>query len=420
VKLFLQKLLSFKPLLLPTIFLVAATACDSPEEADQVIGTSPTVTTPTANSSTTTPVTGRPILYAGQTTLNFGAVQNNTSLAQVLEVTNIGTAAGIVQTLADSGSSTYVVSADTCSGIVLAIGASCTALVTFTPTSAITFSGAVSIPYTDAAAAAFTLAQNLTGNGTTGATVRPIILTAGSSLAFPLTSTNASNSLTLTLINSGTDLANFGTAGFTASVGSVTALSITTDNCSNHALLAGSSCTLTVEFSPTAAGSYAGVWSLAYTGSTSPSSYTVSVPYTGTAVVPQPVVTSNPTTYNFGTISPGSTLTNTFSIANNSAGSATFQAATISGSGFSIQSGDDGCSTDVLTATSTPSSCNVVVSFSPTNVGSQTGTLTLNYTPVNPLNENATVAAIPAPVNVLVTLDEIFCCEVNPKDKTLV
>ena len=324
----------------------------------------------------------RPIIYSGMGTYNFGNVQTTTSQIQTITYTNLGTAAAAIGATpwTTTGSTTFSLSNNTCAGQTIAVGGLCSVDVTFTPATTAVYTGTFTIPYTSPDGTALSTTQGLSGTGTPNSAVRPILIAAASSLTYATTSTSSSSSLSITIINSGTDLASISTASLTASTGTTTPFTFSTDTCSSHVLISGASCSVVMQFAPSSAGSYSGYVNFPYTGTSSSPSYTITVPYSATATLPQPVVVSAPLSWDFGTVNPGSSVTKTFTISNSSSGQATFQAATITGGGFSIQAASDNCSGKVITSTSTPSTCTIVVVYTPTNVGSMIGTLTLNYT----------------------------------------
>lgn len=114
---------------------------------------------------------------------------------------------------------------------------------------------------------------------------------------------------------------------------------------------------------------------------------------------PAPAVTWTPSTYSFGSIGVGSTLTNTFVLQNT--GSATLNVSlSVSGTGFSQQSTTCG---STLTASA---SCNVVIQFAPSAVGSYSGTLTETDTP-NSVSGSATFSGTGTSVTGCTTSDNL-------------
>ncbi|MGW6281237.1 choice-of-anchor D domain-containing protein [Kribbella sp. NPDC055071] len=173
------------------------------------------------------------------TALSFGSqATNTTSTSQAVTVTNSGTAAAPVSSVATTGDYSQT---NNC-GSSIAAGGSCTVNVSFRPTVAGDRSGSLTV---DAAGVTSTVA--LSG---TGVAPGPILNPNPSSLSFPDTAVgSASPTQAVTVTNSGT-------ASATVSGVSATGDFSQTNNCSTVAV--GASCTVTVTFRPTASGSRSG------------------------------------------------------------------------------------------------------------------------------------------------------------------
>jgi hypothetical protein len=204
---------------------------------------------------------------------------------------------------------------------------------------------------------------------------RPLLIAGTNGLAFGLTSVGVAVNLPLTIINAGSDVAVVSPLTISASLGPSSAISLSSDTCSGQTLIIGQSCTVTVNFSPSATGGFSGFVSASYLGGvTSTSSYSLPIAYTGFSSLAQPVVASAPASWDFGTLATAATSSKTLTISNSSTGNAIFQAATITGSGYTITS--DNCNTQTLTSSTT---CTITIQFSPLFPGSSLGVLTLNY-----------------------------------------
>jgi hypothetical protein len=165
---------------------------------------------------------------------------------------------------------------------------------------------------------------------------------------------SASSAQAVTVTNSGSAA---------APVGSITTSGdfSQTNNCGTS-IAAGSSCTVTVTFRPTASGSRTGTLTVTAAGVTS------TVPLSGTGVAPGPVVSANPSSVSFPGTVVGGTATQTVSVTNTGTTSATVSGVTASGD-FSQS---NNCGTLAVNA-----SCTVTVTFRPTASGTRTGTLTI-------------------------------------------
>ncbi|MFD3400571.1 choice-of-anchor D domain-containing protein [Kribbella sp. NPDC058693] len=190
------------------------------------------------------------------TALSFGSVATgSTSAAQAVTVTNSGTAAAPVSSVAVTGDFSQT---NNC-GSSIAAGGSCTVNVTFSPTAAGNRSGNLTVT---AAGVASTV--SLSG---TGVAPGPILNPNPGSLSFPDTpvgGSSATKSVTIT---------NSGTASASVSGVSATGDYSQTNNCSTLAV--GASCTVTVTFRPTASGARAG--SVAVTSNANNSPTTISL-----------------------------------------------------------------------------------------------------------------------------------------------
>ncbi|GAA3451920.1 choice-of-anchor D domain-containing protein [Dactylosporangium matsuzakiense] len=167
-------------------------------------------------------------------------------------------------------------------------------------------------------------------------------------------STSASQAVTVT--NSGSASAPIGTIAVTGDFAQTTTC--------GSSLAAGASCTVSVTFKPTAAGSRTGALSITASGIAN------SVPLSGTGVAPGPIVNANPGSLTFGgTVVGTSAATQTVTLNNSGTTAATVSA--IAASGDFSQTNTCGSSIAV------GASCTVTVRFTPTASGSRTGTLTV-------------------------------------------
>src|SRR5262249_32248525 len=181
-----------------------------------------------------------PVAGLAPGSLNF-ASQNvgTTSAAQTVTLTNSGTAALTISSIALSGDFAQT---NNC-GSTLAVNGTCTINVTFTPTATATRSGTLSV--TDNAAGSPHTAS-LSGTG-----IAPAASLAPSGLTFAsqnVGTTSAAQTMTLT---------NSGTAALTISSIAVSGDFAETHNCGTPLAVNGT-CTINVTFTPTAAGTRSG------------------------------------------------------------------------------------------------------------------------------------------------------------------
>lgn len=201
---------------------------------------------------------------------------------------------------------------------------------------------------------------------------QPLLVANLSALNYPSTMVGQSSSLTLTLVHAGGTPAGIDVSSFSASAA---LFSQTTDSCTGATLYVGQSCNMTVVFTPVAAAVISGVLTIPYGNSGGVMNQSVVLAYSATGTAAQPSISSAPSSSDFGQVTVAATPSRTFTISNTGPGSATFQAASITGSGYSILS--DGCTGQTLTQGG--ATCNVSVQFSPSVPGSMLGQLTLNY-----------------------------------------
>ncbi|HEV2344050.1 MAG TPA: choice-of-anchor D domain-containing protein [Actinocrinis sp.] len=177
----------------------------------------------------------------------------------------------------------------------------------------------------------------------------------------------------------------------TSAAASVSGISTTgdfaqTNNCGSS-IAANGSCTVSVTFSPTAAGSRTGNLTVNAGGVTN----TVSLSGTGTA--PGPVLNANPASLTFGQTLVGSTATAQSVTITNSGTTA----ATVSG----VSTTGDFSQTNNCSSIAVNASCTVTVSFKPTASGSRTGTLTVTSNANNsPTTVSLTGSGIDSTTNI--------------------
>jgi hypothetical protein len=191
-------------------------------------------------------------------------------------LTSSGTAALTVSAIGlSAGTSHYSLSHD-CGG-TLAAGSACTVTVNFTPTSSGAKSGTVSVT-TDAGSSPDTV--SLSGTGTAAATGVLAWADNVTSVAFTSTAVGSNSAATtLTLTNTGAGTA---TLSSIALDGTDAAQFITGGSCvTGSTLAAAASCTVTLVFSPTAAGSKTATLSVGASNASTPA--TVSLAATATA-----------------------------------------------------------------------------------------------------------------------------------------
>jgi hypothetical protein len=197
---------------------------------------------------TGTPVPA-PISSLNTTTLAFGTATLGAAVSQSLTLTNSGNAALSISSVAISGSSAFAVASNNC-GATLAASATCTVVINFTPALVSAVSG--SLVMTDNASGS-PRSVTLSGTGTSSPTAQPRWVSAAPLVYSTTDVGQASASQTSTLTNAGnapftpTAIVLSGTAaadfqrGGSCQVGTPVA--------------ASQSCTVTISFAPSQAGS---------------------------------------------------------------------------------------------------------------------------------------------------------------------
>lgn len=309
-----------------------------------------------------------PVASVSPSSLSFASTTvGSTSSSKTVTVANSGD-----QTLVLSGFSTsnseFSISGGSCSGSSsLAVGSSCTLLVTFSPSAAGTRSGTLTIN-SNAAAGAATVALSGTGAQTSAATtidVKPASLTFGS-----VAVGSASSDQTVTISNTGSGTL---TLSSLAAAGANSGDFVLGGSCAaGLSLAAGRSCALNASFAPTATGSRSATVTIVSNASNG--DQTVSL--TGTGVSSgTPSAAASPVSLSFGSIAVGAvsgaqivTVTNTGSAA------LVLSGVTLGGSDFAIAGGD--CTAGLSIAAS-GGSCTLSIQFTPTSAGALASTLTI-------------------------------------------
>lgn len=297
--------------------------------------------------------------YLGNTpaSLGFAATTvGQTSSVQVVTVRASRTAA--LSNLASSVSGDYVLQGGTC-GTALSAGSSCTVGVAFAPTAAGSRTGSLSISHSGLSTP---VQISLSGSGSAAA--QATLALDSSSLAFGSQGVGTSSAArNLTVSNTGNAPLAFsaitlgGSAGADYSTGGSCAV--------GTPVAAGASCTLSVQFTPSAAGSRTA--SLALASNASNGTATVALSGTGQTAA-APVVALSPAALAFGSITVGSSSAPQQVVLRNSGG-APLSLVGLQASGPFTSSSDCG---STLAASA---SCTVSVVFTPAGAGAASGSL---------------------------------------------
>lgn len=296
---------------------------------------------------------GQPLVALAPTSVTFARTSiGGTSPAQTVTVSNGGTSSATLGAFTVTGD--FALSVNTCS-TTLAAAASCAVSVAFAPTLEGSRTGLLSLADPTGN---HTVALSGTGVGQPTVTVSP------GSLAFPQTPVFATSpTQTVTVSNTGTSAATLTTATITGD------FQIAANTCS-ASLVAGTSCTISIDFAPQAAGQRTG----ALTVNDAVGPHTVAL--SGTAQG-QSVLTLSPSAVTFAQTAVGSTsAAQTVFVVNGGTSAATLSAAAISGD-FAIATNTCG------TTLAAGSNCSLTLTFAPTASGTRNGVLSVPDTSGN-------------------------------------
>ena len=334
-------------------FAPSSAASDSGNLTISSNATTPTLTVPLSGSGVTPGA-----LASSLTSLSFGSVIVGGKQSLSETVTNTGGSSVTISQIATSGTG-FSLSGIT-APVTLAAGQSATFSATFTPVSAGSASGTITITSN---AANPTMTIPLAGAG-----VAPGALgSSPSSLSFGNVTVGSTQSLSETLTNTGASSVTISQVGISGTGFVLSGIS------APATLTAGQSATFTVTFTPASAGSVNGNVTVASTATNS----NLTIPLSGNAFTPG-AVGSNPATLSFGNVTVGSSQSLSGAVTNTGGSSITISQVGVSGTGFSL-------SGITVPVTLTPGqSAAFSVGFTPGATGSVSGNVTITSTASNP------------------------------------
>jgi hypothetical protein len=308
------------------------------------------------NSSLVIPVAGTGVstalqLSASPTSLNFGNLATGSNATQRVTISNNGNSSVSISQISASGAG-YSTSGVTLP-FSLAAGQSTSFNVTFAPTSTGSLSGSVTV-VSNATNSPATI--SLSGTG-----VQPQISVTPSSVSFGNVTVGVTNTQTLTIRNAGTATLNVSQAplagtGFTFS-GLVLPLSVPS----------GGSSSFNVGFAPASAGTFSG--SITLISNTTNSPLVLSLSGTGVATVRQ--LSASPASLSFGSLTTGTSATQSVTITNNGNSSVSISQVSASGAGFTT----NGITLPLSLAAG--QSTSISVAFAPASAGNLSGSVTV-------------------------------------------
>jgi mono/diheme cytochrome c family protein len=331
------------------------------------------------------------------TSLSFPSTEaGKTSPAQTLTLSNSGNATATLTQIGLGGSqaSEFRTSGTCTAGLTLAAGAQCSVVLVMAPTSEGSKSASLNVLATNASNPP---SVALTGTATPVQTPppgnAPAVSLGSTSLPFGSVMVSSSSSLTNTLTNSGTAALNL------ASISSNNALFTAANNCPTP-LAVGSSCTLTITFTPLTAGTATGTVSILSDAASSPDTISLS----GSGVTAPTALlgwVGTVTALSFPSTEVGQTsASQTLTLTNSGNGTATLTQVGLSGSEASEFGVSGGCAPGVTLAAG--QQCTVVLTMAPTTEGSKTASLDVSaanatYPPAIALTGTATAVPTPPP-----------------------
>jgi alpha-tubulin suppressor-like RCC1 family protein len=289
------------------------------------------------------------------TSYNFGSVVEEKTATAQISVQYYGANTASVQSM--QVSAPFTITGGTCTN---SITQSCTIGVSFTPTAAASSSSALTVTYADGTGATQTASVTLSGTG-----VSPALLSTPPTLSFNPVLVSTSESLNLTISNSGSTAAsNIQFSGLTEP------FSITTNTCTGSV---SSTCKIGVNFTSSTSGSFSQTLQIAYFDGEANQSISVAVSSSSQTA---PQLTSTPQGLgSFAAIALGSQTSLTYLIANtgsDNASSMTLQNPSAQ-VGFTISQNTCG------SALAIGQSCLITVLFNPSTPGTSSDRFILSY-----------------------------------------
>jgi|SRR5271157_4939260 len=296
-------------------------------------------------------------LTATPSTLSFGSVATGTSTTQTVTLANTGNSSISISQITENGTGF------TATGLVLpltlAAGASTSFTVTFDPATAGSLSGSVTVTST---ASNSPVTISLCGTG-----AQPQISIIPASVSFSNVTVGGTNTQSLTIRNAGTSNLSVTQATLAGTGFSLTGLT------APLSVAPGASSVFTVGFTPTSASTFSGSLTLVSNAPGSP----LVVALAGTGVSPILQITPSPSSLSFGSITTGTSTTQSVTLANTGNASVTLSQITEAGAGFAAS----GCTLPLTLAAG--QSTSFTVTFDPATTGSLSGSVTVTSNAAN-------------------------------------
>ena len=306
------------------------------------------------NAPLSIPITGdgmQPDIAIAPSAVNFGNVGIGQSKTQSVTLTNTGNVNLVIQDAAVAGSGFSV------SGLSLpatiGAGQSISFNAQFTPATGGGVTGLIT--FTDNASSS---PQTMALAGSGVAANATLIANPGN-VTFGSVAAGGSATQTITLTNSGTLSTTIAAATISGSGFSMSGLS------ASETIGVGQTTSFTAKFAPASGGNASGAISIVSNAPDSP----LTIALNGTGA--QGALGSNPSSFNFGTVQVGTSVSQTITLTNTGTASVTVPGASISGAGFSVS----GLTPQTINA---GQSISFSAQFAPASSGSASGSITVS------------------------------------------
>jgi hypothetical protein len=296
-------------------------------------------------------------LTTSPTALSFGNIATGTSTTQSVTVTNTGNSSVTISQISESGTGFSV--AGITVPLALTTGQSTTFSVTFDPATTGSLSGSVTIT-SNATNSPATIALSGTG-------VQAQISVTPASVSFGNVSVGVSNTQSLTIKNTGTANLSVSQAVLSGSGYTLSGLTVPLT------VAAGGSSTFTIGFTPASVSSFTGSLTLVSNTTNSP----LIVALSGAGIAPVMQLTVAPASLSFGSITTGTSTTQSVTVTNSGNASVTLSQISESGAGFSAT----GFTVPLTLAAGQSTSFNVT--FDPASAGNLSGSVTVTSNAAN-------------------------------------
>ena len=301
-----------------------------------------------------------PVAFASQTV-------NTTSGTQTVTLTNSGTAALTISSISITGANPADFSQANNCPASLAVGASCSIQVSFTPASVAGFSAAISVA-DNAPASPQSVA--LTGTGT--AAPAPVVSLTPATIAFGSVASPGGSATQIATLK------NTGNAALT-----ITAIAITganaadftqTNNC-GASLAPGVSCQIQVTFTPSSVATFSATLAITDNATGSPHTSALS----GTGIIQPPVFTISPASVAFGSQVVNSTSSSQTVTLTNSSATDTVTVSNATSSDPAFVDAADTCHASIAPG----ASCHFLMVFNPKAIQAYSATVALQVTGIS-------------------------------------